>query len=66
MPNKQAVFIPGEAIVLQCKVNAMPEPKFELLLNDVLDITGQKMVATLIGPATLADIRNIQEKVLSF
>ncbi|VDM16171.1 unnamed protein product [Hydatigera taeniaeformis] len=27
MPNKQAVFIPGEAIVLPCKVNAWPTPR---------------------------------------
>lgn len=27
MPKKQAVFIPGEAIVLPCKVNAWPTAK---------------------------------------
>lgn len=29
MPKKQAVFIPGEAIVLLCKVEAWPTPKYE-------------------------------------
>ncbi|KAM3177450.1 hypothetical protein ACTXT7_004535 [Hymenolepis weldensis] len=28
MPKKQAVFIPGEAIVLLCKVEAWPAPKY--------------------------------------
>lgn len=29
MPDKQAVFIPGEAILLPCKVEAWPAPKLD-------------------------------------